>query len=49
MPRRCGDVPFCGPMPGHGTDMPEHYDLHVWLYEVNPSGMYAAWNPAVTC
>ncbi len=44
-----GNVAFDGPMPGHGTDMPVHYDLHVWLYEANPSGMYAAWNPAVTC
>ena len=44
-----GDVAFDGPMPGHGPHMPVHYDLHVWLYKANPSGMYAAWNPAVTC
>lgn len=26
-----------------------HYDLHIWLYEHNPSGLYAQWNPAVSC
>lgn len=26
-----------------------HYDLHVWLYRENPNGMFAQFNPAVTC
>lgn len=26
-----------------------HYDRHVWLYRDNPSGVFAQWNPAVTC
>ena len=26
-----------------------HYDLHIWLYEHNPSGLYAQWNPALSC
>ncbi|HSJ65877.1 MAG TPA: hypothetical protein VK922_18490 [Gemmatimonadaceae bacterium] len=26
-----------------------HYELHVWLWRHNPSGMFAPWNPAVTC
>lgn len=26
-----------------------HYDLHVWLFENNPSGLYAQWNPALSC
>lgn len=26
-----------------------HYDRHVWLYRENPSGIFAQWNPAVTC
>jgi hypothetical protein len=29
--------------------MPIHYDLHVWLWKKNPSGMFARWNPTVTC
>ncbi len=41
--------PFDGPMPGHGPGMPVHYDLHVWLWRWNPNGMFAQWNPRVTC
>ena len=26
-----------------------HYDLHIWLFAENPSGMYAQWNPALSC
>jgi hypothetical protein len=26
-----------------------HYDLHVWLYRNNPSGMFAQFNPNATC
>ncbi|MEO5793191.1 MAG: hypothetical protein ABIR67_14090 [Gaiellaceae bacterium] len=40
---------FDGPMPGHGGPMPVHYDLHVWVYESNPSGTFAPFNPAVDC
>ncbi|HEC61382.1 MAG TPA: hypothetical protein ENI27_03920 [bacterium] len=39
--------PFEGPMPGHGPDQPEHYDLHVWLFETNPAGMFADFNTEV--
>jgi hypothetical protein len=31
----------------HGFE--PHYDLHVWLYRDNPSGITASWNPAVSC
>ena len=41
--------PFDGPMPGHIPGMPPHYDLHVWIWQPNPDGMFAAWNPNVTC
>jgi hypothetical protein len=41
--------PFDGPMPGHEEDMPWHYDQHVWLFEANPAGMFAAWNTAISC
>ena len=40
---------FDGPMPGHNPFMPVHYDLHVWLYEDNPAGMFTGFNPAVSC
>ena len=25
------------------------YTLHIWLWRNNPNGMFAAWNPKVTC
>lgn len=36
-----GGVPPLGDTP--------HYSLHVWLYEDNPSGMFAPFNPNVSC
>jgi hypothetical protein len=41
--------PFNGPMLGHDPMMPIHYDLHVWLYATNPAGVFAPWNPSVSC
>jgi hypothetical protein len=26
-----------------------HFDRHVWIYRDNPSGVFAPFNPAVTC
>jgi len=43
------DRPFEGPMPGHDAAMPIHYDLHVWLFKTNPNGVFAPWNPSVSC
>lgn len=31
----------------HG--LPDHYELHAWLWRHNPDGMFAQWNPNVTC
>ena len=31
----------------HGFE--PHYDLHVWLYRPNPNGVFAQFNPTVTC
>ena len=44
--------PFDGPMEGHEPLLPEglhHYDLHVWLWKANPTGLFAPTNPAVQC
>ncbi len=27
----------------------DHYDRHVWIYRENPNGVFAQFNPAVTC
>jgi hypothetical protein len=47
---------FDGLMEGHnpsgtlpGAGMPGHYDLHVWFWKRHPSGMFAIWNPDVSC
>ncbi len=40
---------FDGPMLGHSPTMPKHFDVHVWLWKRNPSGMFAQWNPDVRC
>ncbi len=26
-----------------------HYDRHVWIYRANPNGVFATFNPSVTC
>ena len=31
----------------HG--FPPHYELHLWLYDHNPAGLFAQYNPNVTC
>lgn len=41
--------PFVGPMAGHFPGQPAHYELHVWLWEPNPNGMFAQVNPNVNC
>ncbi len=42
-------IPLHGPMPGHEAGMPEHYDLHAWIWQPNPNGMFADFNPNVNC
>ena len=39
-----------GPMAPHevGVD-PWHYELHVWLWQANPAGIFAEFNPNVSC
>jgi hypothetical protein len=43
------DHQFDGPMPGHFPGMPWHQELHVWVWANNPGGMFARWNPAISC
>ncbi len=28
---------------------PPHYELHIWLHKHNPAGLFAAWNPTISC
>jgi hypothetical protein len=34
---------------GPGGPIIPHYELHVWLWKTNPLGMFAMWNPTVSC
>ena len=43
------DQTFDGPMEGHGPDAPPHFDLHVWVWEENPQGMFGGFNSALSC
>jgi hypothetical protein len=43
------DRGFDGPMEGHDPGMPVHYDLHAWLFKRNPDGVFAQYNPRVSC
>ncbi len=48
-PRMFGGKAFDGPMQGHHPHQPWHYDLHVWLWEENPAGIFAQYNRRVSC
>jgi hypothetical protein len=44
--------PLGGPMEGHEPLLPaslHHWDLHVWLWRDNPSGLFSPTNPAISC
>lgn len=41
--------PFDGPMPGHNPLQPWHYDLHVWAWSDNSSGLFSHFNPKEDC
>jgi hypothetical protein len=43
-------------LPGDGEAVPQNryglpafYELHLWLWQPNPNGMFEDWNPDVTC
>lgn len=40
---------FDGPMAGHNPTMPWHWELHAWIWRNNPAGMFAPWNPDLSC
>jgi len=38
-----------GPMEQHEPGQPPHYDLHAWIWQANPTGIFAPFNPNVSC
>ncbi len=48
-PPMFGDIPFDF-VPANPMGLPfDNYQLHVWIWKHNPSGMYAPFNPNVSC
>jgi len=41
--------PLEGPMDPHEEGQGPHYDLHVWVWQANPDGIFAPFNPNVNC
>lgn len=37
------------PLPQNRYGLPAFYELHVWAWKHNPSGMFEDWNPRVSC
>jgi hypothetical protein len=44
---RLFDRNFDGPMPGHSPSMPWHWDMHVYIWRLNPNGIFTPLNPRV--
>jgi len=40
---------FDGPMPSPEPAVPPHYALHVWVWQANPAGIFAPFNPNISC
>ena len=30
-------------------ELPDFYEIHLWLWKSNPTGLFADWNPRVSC
>ena len=41
--------PLEGPMDPHEEGQGPHYDLHAWVWQGNPNGIFAQFNPNVSC
>jgi hypothetical protein len=42
-------VPFDRKFGSESHGHADHYELHIWLWRNNPLGMFAPWNPKVSC
>ena len=40
---------FDGPMEGHIPQMPWHWDLHAWIWQANPDGIFAPFHSTIRC
>ncbi len=43
------DTPFTLVTAPNAYELPDFYELHLWLWKTNPNGLFADWNPRVSC
>ena len=43
------DQVFQGPIPGHTFGDPWHYELHAYVWDENPNGVFSRTNPNIVC
>ncbi|MHB8460916.1 MAG: hypothetical protein ACYDAK_08650 [Candidatus Limnocylindrales bacterium] len=48
-PPRLFDKPLALVTAPNAYDLPDFYELHVWLWSNNPTGLFSDWNPRVSC
>lgn len=48
-PPRLFDTDFKLVLAGNRYGLPDFYELHAWLWDDNPAGMFKDWNPNVHC
>jgi len=41
--------PFNTTLAGNRYGLPDFYSLHAWIWNPNPTDLFAAWNPNVSC
>lgn len=46
---RLYDKPFALITEPNAYELPDFYELHLWLWKTNPKGLFADWNPRVSC
>lgn len=48
-PPTLNGIPFNQRFFPNAHGLSDHYELHVWIWRNNPLGMFAPWNPKVSC
>ena len=46
---RLFDTPLTLVTAPNAYELPDFYEIHLWLWKTNPSGLFADWNPRVAC
>jgi hypothetical protein len=46
---RLYDKPLALMTAPNAYELPDFYEIHLWLWKMNPKGLFADWNPRVSC